>query len=524
MRLILGMVFAAIVSLAQPAPSPAKPDPQKSEAAKPDAAKPDAAKSEPEPQVTTHELRAGSKVLKYTATAGRLPITNEQSGAVEGQMFFIAYTLDSPEPKAQRPLMFSFNGGPGAASVWMHLGMIGPKRVQMGDEGAFPPPPFRLVENEHSFLEFSDLVFIDTIGTGYSRSTTPELGKKFFGVQGDIASVGEFIRLYLTRYQRWTSPLFLIGESYGTFRAAGISGYLIDRGVAFNGVILISSILNFQTVRFHKGNDLPFTLFLPTYTATAWYHKKLPRDLQADLKKALKESEEYASGEYAQVLAKGDRLTAQERSDAAGKLARLTGLDKRFIDAYDLRIEIMRFIKELRRSEGKTVGRLDSRLEASEGLNGAETPGFDPAVTAIRPPYQALVVDYLRRNLNYQSDLPYYALGGGIGPWEYGPGGTNQYADTSDALRQALVKNPHMKVYVGSGYFDLATPYFATEYTMSHLGIPPQLRASIQKSYFDAGHMFYIHTPSLEKVSREIRDFVQRATAAAAKSSGSGGQ
>jgi carboxypeptidase C (cathepsin A) len=468
--------------------------------------------TEPEPVVTKHELQAGAKRLNYSVTTGRLPLANEQTGVVEGHVFFIAYSLETPTPKNQRPLMFSFNGGPGAASVWMHLGMIGPKRVRMLDDGSYPPPPFQLVDNEHTFLDFSDLVFIDTIGTGYSRAVSQDVGKKFWGVQGDIASVGEFIRLYLTRYQRWTSPLFLIGESYGTFRAAGVAGYLIDKGVAFNGVILVSSILNFQTARFDKANDLPYSLFLPTYTATAWYHKKLPKDLQTDLRKALRESEGYAMGEYAQVLAKGDRLTPQERSDAVGKLSRLTGLEKRFLEENDLRIEIRRFQKELLRTEGKTVGRLDSRLEASEGLNGAEVPGFDPALAAIRPPYQALIVDYLRGDLKYETDLPYYVLGGGIGPWEYGPGGTNRYADTSDALREAFAKNPYMRVLVTSGYYDLATPYFATEYTMSHLGIPEKFKPSIEKTYFEAGHMFYIHMPSLQKVSGEVANFVRRAT------------
>lgn len=475
------------------------------------AAKPET-KPEPDPIVTKHEMTVGGRTLRYTATAGRLTLTNEQSTQPEAHVFFMAYALDGAPAKAKRPLMFSFNGGPGASSVWMHLGMIGPKRVRMNEDGSYPPPPFVLEDNEHTFLDFADLVFIDTVGTGYSRAVTPELGKKFFGVQGDIASVGDFIRLYLTRYERWTSPLYMIGESYGTFRAAGVAGYLIDRGIAFNGVLLISSILNFQTARFNRGNDLPYQLFLPTYTATAWYHKKLPKDLQGDLKKALKESEEYASNDYAKILAKGDRLTPQERSDAIGKLSRLTGMDHQFLDEYDLRIEIQRFTKELLRTEGKTVGRLDSRLEAVAGQNGGETPEFDPAIAAIRPPYQALATDYLRTDLGYKSDLPYYVLGGGIGPWEYGPGGSNQYADTSDALRQAFVKNPYMKLFVASGYYDLATPYFATEYTLSHLGIPAKLKSNITKSYFDAGHMFYIHKPSLAQATKAIGEFVRQSS------------
>jgi carboxypeptidase C (cathepsin A) len=250
---------------------------------------------------------------------------------------------------------------------------------------------------------------------------------------------------------------------------------------------------------------------LPTYAATAWYHKKVAPDLQKDLKKTLKEAEEYAGGDYALVLAKGDRLTDAERTTALEKLHRLTGLDKKWLDQNDLRIEIMRFIKELRRSERKTVGRLDSRLEAAEGLDGSEVPQFDPSLTAIRPPYTALMHDYAHRVLSYKTDLEYYALGGGIGPWDYGPGGSNAYVDTSDALRQAFAKNPYMKVYVGSGYYDLATPYFATEYTLSHMGLPAKFRESVTKSYFEAGHMFYIHKPSLERVSKEVAEFVRRA-------------
>jgi carboxypeptidase C (cathepsin A) len=349
-------------------------------------------------------------------------------------------------------------------------------------------------------------VFIDPVGTGYSRAVKPELGKKFFGVQGDIASVGEFIRLWLGRYGRWNSPLYMIGESYGTFRAAGVAGYLVDKGVAFNGVCLISSILQYQTVQFAPGNDLPYSLFLPTYAAIGWYHKKVPGELATVVKAA----EAYAGGEYVAVLAKGDRLTAAERAAAVDKLHALTGLEKRFIERHDLRIEIGRFTKELLREQGETVGRLDGRLTGVEGLQGSERPEFDPSMTAIRAPYTALFNDYARRELGYESDLTYYILGGGIGPWDYGAGGNNRFAETADALRQAFAKNPYMRVYIGSGYYDLATPYFATEYTFSHMGLPAKYKAQITTKMFPAGHMFYSYKPSLVELSKDIAAFVTK--------------
>jgi len=466
-----------------------------------------APKPEPAPIVKKHSITLSGKTYNYTTTTGRLPISNEQ-GEVEAHMFFIAYTLDGAPQK--RPLMFSFNGGPGSASVWLHLGVLGPKIVKMQDDGGYPPPPFQLIDNEHSFLPFTDMVFIDPVGTGYSRAARPDLGKKFFGVQGDIQSVGEFIRLWLTRYQRWNSPLYMIGESYGTFRAAGVAGYLVDRGVAFNGVCLISSILNYQTARFAPGNDLPFQLFLPTYTAIAWYHKKLPKDLQGDLREATKEAEQYAIGEYATVLAKGDRLTAAERQKAIDKLNRLTGIDKRYLDQNNLRIEIQRFTKELLRDRQTTVGRLDGRLTGVEGLNGEPSPEFDPSMTAIRAPYTALFNEYARRELSYESDLHYYILGGGIGPWDYGQGGNNRYAETADALRSAFAKNPYMKLYVGSGFYDLATPYFATEYTFSHMGLPAKYKPQITSKMFEAGHMFYIWKPALAALTKDIESFVTK--------------
>src|SRR5579863_6466033 len=337
------------------APKPAEPKPAEKPADK------SADKEEP-PVVTHHEIRAGGKQLKYTATTGMMPIRNPK-GDTEGHIFFMAYTLDAVSDQSRRPLMFSFNGGPGSASVWLHLGAVGPKRVVMLNDGEMPAPPFHLVDNEYTWLDQTDLVFIDPVGTGYSRPAKPELGKEFWSLRGDIQSVGEFIRMYLTRYERWTSPLFLVGESYGTTRAAGLSGHLIERGIAFNGIVLVSSILNFQTAQFAKGNDLPYVLFLPTYTATAWYHHKLAPDLQSDLQKTLKEVEAWAETGYAEALAKGDRLNAAERQTVIDHLSRYMGIEKRYIDNSNLRVPIFQFTKELLRDQKRTVGRIDSRFK-----------------------------------------------------------------------------------------------------------------------------------------------------------------
>lgn len=460
-----------------------------------------------EPIQTKHHFHGAAGRFAYTVTTGMMPLRGEK-GEKEADVFFIAYTRDDGVERAQRPLMFSFNGGPGSASVWLHLGALGPKRVKMLDDGNLPAPPYQLVDNPESWLEHSDLVFIDPVGTGYSRPVKPELGKKFWGVQGDIESIGEFIRLYLTRYSRWTSPLFLVGESYGTTRAAGLSDHLLNHGIALNGILLVSSILNFQTASFAKGNDLPYILFLPTYTATAWYHRRLAPDLQNSLTETLAEAERWAETEYAAALMRGDALTPQERAAVVAKLARYTGLEPRYIEDCNLRIEISRFCKELLRRQRRTVGRLDSRIKGLDERASSETPDFDPSMSAIRPPYTALFNDYVRNVLKYETDEEYYILGGGIkNPWDWNIDRMG-YADTSDALRAAFAKNPYMKLFVASGYYDLATPYFATAYTLAHMGLDPSLRDNIKTGEYEAGHMMYIHTASMTKLKQDIAAFL----------------
>ena len=488
--------------------------------------KPPAAPAEPKreapevpPVVTHHEIHVGGKTLRYTATAGMMPLRNVDTGDVEAHIFFIAYTLDGQTPE-KRPLTFSFNGGPGSASVWLHLGAIGPKRVKMQPDGMMPAPPYQLVDNEYTWLDQTDLVFIDPVGTGYSRAVKRDQTKKFLGLKGDIESVGEFIRLYLGRYERWSSPLFMVGESYGTTRAAGLSGYLVEHGIAFNGIMMISSIMNFQTTDFAIGNDLPYVIFLPSYADIAWYHKKLGTEFPS-LDKLHAEVEPWAIGPYNDALAKGDRLTPEERADVVNHLVRYTGLTKQFIEQHNLRITEGQFTRELLRDQDKIVGRLDGRFtgetrqtEGGFGPGGPTptSPNSDPSMSAIRPPYTAMFNQYVRTELGYKSDLEYYILGGGFrfDEWDWGVqrGG---FPDTAQALKDAFDKNPFMKLFVGSGYFDLATPYFGTQYTLSHMGLGADEHKRVSLGYYGAGHMMYIQDQSLGELKKDVTAFMQRA-------------
>jgi carboxypeptidase C (cathepsin A) len=462
-----------------------------------------------EPDITHHRLKVAGKELKYTATAALMPI-KDNKGEVEARVFFTAYTLDDAGTAAARPLMFSFNGGPGSASVWLHLGALGPRRVPMPEEPTIPGPPFRLIDNEATWLDTTDLVFIDPVGTGFSRAAKPELNSKFHSVKGDIDSVGEFVRMYLTRYDRWDSPLYLIGESYGTTRAAGLAGHLVDLGIAFNGLVLVSCAVDFHGFVADEGNDLPFLNYLPSYTAAAWYHKKLPADLQRlELPAVLKEVEQWTDRAYASILVRGDHLTDDERHDAAAQLARYTGLDATDIERRRLRIEAPHFRKELLRTERRSIGRYDARYQGIESSLSTDQPSFDPSLAAVRAPYTSAFNHYLRMALGYKSDLPYYILGEGIGRWDWQrPMG---YPATTNDLRDAMTKNPHLKVLIASGYYDLATPYRAIEHTLANLGLDPVLRKNITIEKYEAGHMMYLHAPSLHKLKRDGVALFERA-------------
>ena len=419
--------------------------------------------------------------------------------------------LDNVGDTAKRPITFSFNGGPGSSSVWLHLGVLGPRRVETDQQGNLLQPPYQLVENQYSILDQTDLVFIDPISTGFSRVVQGEEAKQFHGFRKDIESIGDFIRLYTTRYQRWTSPKFLIGESYGTTRAAGLSGYLQERhGLYLNGIMLISSVLDFQTIRFMNGNDLPYILYLPSFTATAWYYNLLDEELQADLYQTLREVEEFAVGEYTVALMKGTDLLEDERLEVIRKLTRYTGLPIDYIGRTDLRVNIMRFCKELLRNQGKTVGRFDSRFTGLDRDSVGERFEYDPSYTNILGPYTATLNDYLRSQLKFESDLAYEILTDRVHPWNYDTH-QNQYVNVTDTLRKAMTTNPYLKVFVASGYYDLATPYMATRYTFNHLGLDKSLQQNVSMSFYEAGHMMYVHQQSLIQLKEDLEGFIQLA-------------
>ncbi|GAB1471594.1 peptidase S10 [Chloroflexota bacterium] len=468
---------------------------------------------------TKHSVRIGGKTIKYTVSTGTMVLKEEvndkeKDAEVEkprAQIFFTAYTMDGVKDKAKRPITFSFNGGPGSSSVWLHLGVLGPRRVVLTDKGEMPKPPFKLTDNQFSVLDETDLVFIDPMSTGFSRPVDGEKSREWHTFSKDIASVGDFIRLYATRYNRWLSPKFLAGESYGTTRAAGLSGYLADRhGMVLNGLMLISAVLDFTTLDFNHNNDLPYILFVPGYTATAWYHGKIDRKIP--LKTWLKESEEFARGEYTTALMKDASLPKEERRAVAEKLSRLTGISVDFIERGNLRIHTFHFFKELLRDQGKTVGRLDSRYTGMDRLGVTETFEYDPLFAQVNGPYTAAFNDYIRSELKFETDSTYEILSDKVWrQWSYGYF-ENQYVNVAETLRAAMTFNKYLKVYIANGYYDLGTPYFATEYTLNHLALDESLRKNISMGYYEAGHMMYVHMPSLKTLKKDLSKFIKDAS------------
>jgi len=468
--------------------------------------------SEVPPIVTHHQITVNGKALKYTATTGRLPI-KRPDGKIEAEMFFVAYTLDGQDV-GKRPLTFAFNGGPGSASIWLHMGALGPRKVVLKDDGFMPPAPYHIEDNAYTPLDKTDLVLVDAIGTGFSRAAHQELFKKFWGVKGDIEAFGEFIRLFITRYDRWSSPLYLFGESYGTTRSAGVAGYLADHGISFNGITLLSTVLNFETLEETKTNDQPYVFLLPSFTMIAGYHHKLPQDLEQDMNKARQESEQFASGEYAQALAKGDALTAQERQHIVEQVARYTGLSKEIVEEANMRIDVRKFTHYLLIDQKLRVGRLDGRYTGPDPEGLMDTQFYDPTGSATRPPFTAVFNNYVRTELGYKTDMPYFVFAqeAGFGKWDWGSA-IQGFPDTASALREAIVKDPYLKVLVMEGYYDLATPYYAANYTMDHLDLTSKYRSSISYATYDSGHMVYLATSSLKKMKTDLVDFIDKTMA-----------
>jgi carboxypeptidase C (cathepsin A) len=458
------------------------------------------------PSVTSHSITINGRILKYTATAGYLPLKDD-SGKPEAYVFFTAYTRDDIERKSLRAVTFVFNGGPGAASVWLHLGAIGPKRALITDEEKAAPPPYRLVPNNETWLDLTDLVFIDPVGTGYSRVSEGVDAKKFYGVKGDVESVGEFIRLYSTKYDRWLSPKFLAGESYGTTRAAGLSGFLQDKmGMYLNGIILISSVLDFQVISFAPGNDLSYVLYLPTYTHAAWYHRKLAPVLQEDLERTRSEVEGFALNEYLPALAKGNSLSEAERNSIIDKLSAYTGLSKAYIRNHDLRIGRDGFTEELLRDEHLRVGTLDSRIKGAYEFRHFMD---DPSVFNVAGALVATWNKYARGELKYENDTVYEFLSAKVNEsWNWGSAAEG-FPYVADTLDRALAKNRSLRILITCGYFDLDTPYFGAKYVANHFDRDPTLLKRVTMAYYDAGHQMYTHAPSLKKLKRDVAAFFE---------------
>jgi carboxypeptidase C (cathepsin A) len=468
---------------------------------------------------TQHTLRAGDRTLSYTARTGRVVLREEvveddefKGHQAKAEVFVTSYVLDGADA-AIRPVTFAFNGGPGSSSVWLHLGLLGPRRVLMGDAGDLAPPPYAIEDNAETLLVHSDLVFIDPVTTGYSRTVGGGKPGDYHGYTRDLESVGEVIRLWTTRHGRWLSPKFLAGESYGTLRAAGLAGHLQQRhGFYLNGVLLISSVLDMGTIRFTEGNDTPYALFVPTYAAIAHYHG---RHGDRPLTDVLRAAEDFASRDYPWALARGHRLTPEQRADVVRRLASITGLTETYVDRADLRVEHQRFFTELLRDEGRTVGRLDGRFKGWDPDRAGETYAEDASYLAILGPYTAAFNHYVRAELEYKNDLPYEILTGRVQPWSYkefeGRG-----VSVASTLSAAMRGNPNLRVHVACGYHDGATAYFAAEHVIAHLQVPAELRENVEFRYYEAGHMMYVHEPSRLAQSQDIADFVRAASGRAA--------
>jgi carboxypeptidase C (cathepsin A) len=460
--------------------------------------------------ITHHTININGKSLPYWAVAGYTPIKNDANKTV-ANVFFVAYTRDDEKDASQKPVSFAFNGGPGSSSIWLHMGALGPKRVVLADNGTVLPKTYELVDNEYTWLRFTDLVFVDPVGTGFSRAAADTSSQQFYNMSEDVNVMGEFIRLYITNNQRWLSPKYLIGESYGTTRAADLAEHLRKSGMLVNGLVLISTALDFELFSYDQGNDIAYILAVPSYTAAAWYHKKLPEKLQDDLPKTLEQAREWAINVYMPALAKGSALSESESSQIIEKLAQFTGLSKSYVEKSQMRIPSYRYIVELLRDSSCTIGMLDSRVKAPDISAVAEYPFEDPSMNIVKGPFVAVFNDYVRTVLDFKTDLPYKALSDTINEsWKWSKG-QQGYVNVSHKLTEALSSNEYLRVFVATGYFDLTTPWLSQEYTFTHLGLlNPALRSNITHHYYESGHQIYTSIPALQKLTEDVSMFFEQ--------------
>jgi carboxypeptidase C (cathepsin A) len=461
---------------------------------------------------TKHDLPLDGKTLHYTATAGTLLIRDGEDEHPYGSMFYVAYTLDGADANT-RPVTFLYNGGPGSSTIWLHMGSVGPMRVVTDSPKATGPAPYRLVPNQYSLLDKTDLVFIDAPLTGFSRAVGKGTPKDFAGVDQDLKAFDKFVQRWITVNQRWNSPKYLFGESYGTTRSAGLADSLQGNGISLNGVILLSSILNYYVGA--PGLDTEYIGNLPSYAAIAWYHNRL-KNKPADLKPFLNEVRDFARGPYAAALAQGDQLPSTQADAIAAKIAEYTGLIEQYVKAANLRINPTRFRKELLRDEGDILGRYDARFEGTDVDNAGEYPGYDPSDTGISGAFVAAFHDYLSHDLKYESSDVYRPMTDIIGEWDWHhrpPGGQRgnarqqQMPYVAGDLADALRKNPKMKVFSANGYFDLATPFFLTEYDLDHMMLAPDLKKNVEFGYYPSGHMVYLNVDALKLLRQDLEGF-----------------
>ena len=490
---------------------------------KPPAAATDAKASDANPPKeetwpSDHTIKINNQSIAYKATASTTLLKDEK-GEPTALIYSTAYTRSDTKDFSQRPIAFLYNGGPGSASIWLHMGAFGPRRVVNADHASTPLAPYKLEDNANSLLDKTDMVFIDPVGTGFSHAVGKAQNKDFWGVDQDVKMFAQFINMYLNRNNRWNSPKFLIGESYGTFRSAALGNYLQQHdGVYINGIVLISSVLNLGTISFNPGDDLPFVLYLPSYAATAAYQKALA-DPPPDLPAFLAEVRKFAATEYATALMKGTNITPAEKSEVAKKLSHFIGLSEDYLLKADLRVTLGQFNVELNRSRGLTLGRYDSRYTMPTYDMLTEFAEDDPSYTAVRGAFTAAFNSYAREELKVTEERSYEALSGDVGSnWDWkhrGPQGGGFFpgsANVSGDLIQALMTNPHLQVQVENGFYDMATPFFATEYTMDHLFLPAGMRSNIHFEYYGAGHMMYLHEEDLSKLKSNISALIDGAS------------